>query len=166
MQTAFAAAPPSPHYLSSAGQRSSWSGPLPQSRNLGASYDSVTAYGPRQQQQQQQQHRGIMSSQPRRAAMPVVPSHLPSAASPALMQRLGSSFDEPQPQYQCPPVGPPLPSRRMLSQSVSSPHEHDRAQGWSLGASVYCRFAILRFCYCVTVLDRFTACALLVIRLV
>ncbi len=163
MQTAFAAAPPSPHYLSSAGQRSSWSAPSSQSRNLGASYDSVTAYGPRQQQQQQQQHRGIMSSQPRRPAMPVVPSHSPSTASPARrVQQLGSSFDEPQ----RPTVGPPLPSRRLLSQSVSSPHEHDRAQGWSLGASVYCRFAILRFCCCVTVLDRFIACALLVIRLV
>jgi hypothetical protein len=149
MQAAVGTVAASPRFTSASGQRSSWVSTSsdvsasPPSRKLGASYDSVAANGSRQQQQQQQQqqHRGMMSPLVRRAA--VVPPPPPHRASDApRIPRLGLSFDESQSHSVNPPLPPP---RRLLSQSTCSPHDAPhpaKAQGWTLGASVYCRFVV------------------------
>ena len=143
MQTSVAVTP-SPRLFSTpasaAGHRSSWSAATMQSGALGASYDSATASNSRRQQQQP---KGALSPQVRRAA--VVPVQSRNANR---IPSLGLSFDESQTQPYPPPA--PLQSRKILSQSVSNAHESagsGRAQ-WSLGASVYCRFAVQKTQYC------------------
>jgi hypothetical protein len=112
-----------------------------QSSALGASYDSATASNSRRQQQQP---KGALPPQVRRAAVVPVQSRNATGRIPSL----GLSFDESQTQPNPPPAPPQ--SRKILSQSVSNPHERagsGRAQ-WSLGASVYCRFAVQKIHYC------------------
>lgn len=145
MQTSVAATP-SPRLLSTpasaAGHRSSWTAASMQSGALGASYDSATASDSRRLQQQRN---GVMSPQVRRAA--VVPVQSRNATR---IPSLGLSFDESHTQPNPPPAPPQ--SRKILSQSVSNPYESgsgsDRAK-WSLGASVYCRFAVQMIPNCV-----------------
>jgi hypothetical protein len=109
-------------------------------RHLGASYDRVSAHAPRQQQLNVR----LMSPQVRRAAVvPGQPSHANTAP------RLAFSFDEsllPLEQQQQLHSRPLPSSRKLLSQSASSPCDPpapNNKPAWSLGASVYCRFARL-----------------------
>jgi hypothetical protein len=102
----------------------------------------VTVNQPRQQQQQ---HGIIMSPQLRRAAVVNLQPSYPDARYPRALSR---SFDDSllQQQHQMRrSFEPPLPSCQSYSLSTSSPQvpASPKARGWSLGASVYCRFGNL-----------------------
>ncbi len=141
-----AASSPSPRKPATPQHRSSW-GAAPPHRHLAATYDSAATNGP--------QSTVILSPKVRRALVS-------QPQQPARAPRLGHSFDESlmplqQQQQQYPHhskhrqlhLNPQQqqqqPSRRMLSQSISSSSQHappPPSQGWSLGASVYCRFVV------------------------
>ena len=138
--TAYAATH-SPRTPSTPQQRSSFGEMRPPLRHLGASYDPDSAHAPRQQQSNVR----LMSPQVRRAAVvPGQPSHAANIAP-----RLAFSFDEsllPLEQQQQLHSRPLPSSRKLLSQSASSPCDPpapNNKPAWSLGASVYCRFARL-----------------------
>jgi hypothetical protein len=141
MRNSNAALTPSPRSPSTPQHRSSFVEKLPQLRHLGASYDPVSVHASRQQHH----HAKLMSPQVRRAA--VVPGQPSQAAN--TVPRLAFSFDEsllPLEQQQLRHSRPLLPSSKLLSQSASSPFDPpapNKKPAWSLGASVYRRFALL-----------------------